>query len=340
MNQLIQAQKKLLPDLLLVMQKRFEILQYIRLTEPIGRRSLSASLEISERVLRGEVQFLKEQNLVDIKTNGMTLTEEGYELLSVLEDTMKDVLGLTLLEKTLKERLNLKDAIIVSGDSDQSPWVKKEMGRAAVACMKKRFSGKNIVAVTGGTTIEAVADMMTPDSKNRGLLFVPARGGLGEDVKNQANTICAHMAEKASGTYRLLFVPGQLSQGAYSSIIEEPSVKEVLNTIKSASMLVHGIGEAKTMAERRNTPLEDLKKIDDNDAVTEAFGYYFNADGEVVHKVHSVGMQLDDIDAIPDIIAVAGGSSKAEAIEAYFKKPRNTVLVTDEGAAKKLLRDE
>ncbi|MBE1866699.1 gapA transcriptional regulator CggR [Bacillus subtilis] len=340
MNQLIQAQKKLLPDLLLVMQKRFEILQYIRLTEPIGRRSLSASLGISERVLRGEVQFLKEQNLVDIKTNGMTLTEEGYELLSVLEDTMKDVLGLTLLEKTLKERLNLKDAIIVSGDSDQSPWVKKEMGRAAVACMKKRFSGKNIVAVTGGTTIEAVAEMMTPDSKNRELLFVPARGGLGEDVKNQANTICAHMAEKASGTYRLLFVPGQLSQGAYSSIIEEPSVKEVLNTIKSASMLVHGIGEAKTMAQRRNTPLEDLKKIDDNDAVTEAFGYYFNADGEVVHKVHSVGMQLDDIDAIPDIIAVAGGSSKAEAIEAYFKKPRKTVLVTDEGAAKKLLRDE
>lgn len=120
------SSKKLLPDLLLVMQKRFEILQYIRLTEPIGRRSLSASLGISERVLRGEVQFLKEQNLVDIKTNGMTLTEEGYELLSVLEDTMKDVLGLTLLEKTLKERLNLKDVIIVSGDSDQSPWVKKK----------------------------------------------------------------------------------------------------------------------------------------------------------------------------------------------------------------------
>ncbi|WP_276787372.1 gapA transcriptional regulator CggR [Bacillus sp. (in: firmicutes)] len=339
MNQLIQAQKKLLPDLLLVMQKRFEILQYIRLTEPIGRRSLAASLGLTERVLRSEVQFLKEQNLIDIKTNGMTMTEEGYSLLSILEDTMKDVVGLTLLEKTLKERLNLKDAIIVSGDSDQSPWVKKELGRAAVACMKKRFSGKNIVAVTGGTTIEAVADMMTPDSKNRELLFVPARGGLGEDVKNQANTICAHMAEKASGTYRLLFVPGQLSQGAYSSIIEEPSVKEVLHTIKSASMLVHGIGEARTMAERRNTPLEDLKKIDDNHAVTEAFGYYFNADGEVVHKVHSVGMQLDDLDAIPDIIAVAGGSSKAEAIEAYFKKQRNTVLVTDEGAAKKLLRD-
>lgn len=67
------------------------------------------------------------------------------------------------------------------------------------------------------------------------------------------------MAEKASGTYKLLFVPGQLSEGAYSSIIEEPSVKEVLQTIKSSTMLIHGIGEAKTMAMRRNTPAEDLK---------------------------------------------------------------------------------
>ncbi|MPQ24076.1 sugar-binding transcriptional regulator [Bacillus paralicheniformis] len=339
MNQLIQAQKKLLPDLLDVMQKRYKILQYIRLTEPIGRRSLAASLGISERILRAEVQFLKEQNLLEIKTTGMILTPEGSNLLKVLEDTMKDVLGLTHLENTLKERLNLDEVIIVSGDSDQSPWVKKEMGRAAVACMKNRFTGENIVAVTGGTTLEAVAEMMTPDSKNRKLLFVPARGGLGENVRNQANTICAHMAEKASGTYRLLFVPGQLSKEAYSSIIEEPSIKEVLQTIQSSSMVIHGIGDAKTMAERRNTPKEDLKKIEENEAVAEAFGYYFDRHGDVIHKVHSVGIQLEDLDSIPNIIAVAGGSSKADAIEAYFKKPRNTVLITDEGAAKQLLRE-
>ncbi|MFP7292148.1 sugar-binding transcriptional regulator [Bacillus safensis] len=339
MNRLLEAQKKLLPDLLIVMQKRYDILQYIRLAEPIGRRSLATSLGLSERILRAEVQFLKEQNLLDVKTSGMMLTSEGHALLEMLEGMMKDVLGLTFLENTLKRKLGLEEVMIVSGDSDESPWVKQEMGRAAVQCMKKRFTGNNIVAVTGGTTMEAVAEMMTPDAKNRDTMFVPARGGLGENVKNQANTICAHMAEKASGTYKLLFVPGQLSEGAYSSIIEEPSVKEVLQTIKSSTMLIHGIGEAKTMAMRRNTPAEDLKKIDEHDAVTEAFGYYFNRDGEVVHKVHSVGMQLDDLESIPHIIAVAGGSSKAGAIEAYFKKPRRTVLVTDEGAAKELLRE-
>ncbi|KHF30039.1 Central glycolytic genes regulator [Anoxybacillus sp. BCO1] len=50
--------------------------------------------------------------------------------------------------------------------------------------------------MTGGTTLAAVAEMMTPDAKYRDVLFVPARGGLGEDVTNQANTICARMLKK------------------------------------------------------------------------------------------------------------------------------------------------
>ena len=45
------------------MQTRMQILQYIRLMQPIGRRNLSASLGMTERVLRSEVQVLKEQKL-------------------------------------------------------------------------------------------------------------------------------------------------------------------------------------------------------------------------------------------------------------------------------------
>lgn len=339
MKSLIEVQRKLLPDLLTVMQKRYQILQYIRLMQPIGRRSLSTSLGLSERILRNEVQFLKDQNLIEIHTSGMTLTNEGTSLLINLEEMMKDVLGLSSLENTLKEKFQLNRVIVVSGDSDQSPWVKKEMGRACVTCIKERLNGKNIVAVTGGTTLASVAEMMKPDSKNREMLFVPARGGLGETVENQANTICAKMAERASGNYRLLHVPDQLSKEAYQSIIEEPSIKELLAILKSSSMVIHGIGDAKTMAERRKTPEKDFLKIEQGNAVAEAFGYYFDQEGEIVHKVQTVGIQLDDIDEVPNVIAVAGGASKAKAIKAYMKQGLDSVLITDEGAANELIRE-
>jgi central glycolytic genes regulator len=338
MSSIIEVQQKLLPDLLEVMQKRHEILKYIRLMQPIGRRNLSTSLGHSERVLRGEVQFLKEQNLVDFSTAGMSLTSEGAELLKDLEDVMKEVLGLRVLESKLKEKLKIKGVIVVSGDSDTTPWVKKEMGRACVSRIKQRLSGENIVAVTGGTTLVEVAEMMTPDSKGRSILFVPARGGLGERVENQANTICAKMAEKASGDYRLLHVPDVVSNEAYHSFVAEPSIRDVLNLIKSSSMVVHGIGDAITMAKRRKTDEEDMKKIIESHAVAEAFGYYFDEDGKVVHRVQTIGIQLEGLNAIHDVIAVAGGASKATAIQAYLKQAPETLLITDEGAAKELIK--
>ncbi|GLH64359.1 sugar-binding transcriptional regulator [Parageobacillus sp. G301] len=337
MQSLIEAQKKLLPDLLEVMQKRYRILHYISLMQPIGRRVLSGSLGITERVLRSEVQFLKEQNLLTISSAGMSLTQEGKELLHALEDVMREVLGLKDLETKLMEKLHIEGVIVVAGDSDLSPWVKKEMGRACVTCMKERLTNGDIVAVTGGTTLAAVAEMMTPDPKQNRILFVPARGGLGEDVKNQANTICAKMAEKALGNYRLLHVPDHLSREAYESLIEEPTVKEVLELIKSCRMVVHGIGDAITMAERRKTSKEDMEKIKERHAVAEAFGYYFNEAGEVVHKVKTVGIQLEDLPNVEHVIAVAGGSSKAKAIQAYMKRAPHSILITDEGAARALL---
>ncbi|KYD32706.1 sugar-binding transcriptional regulator [Parageobacillus toebii] len=337
MQSLIEAQKKLLPDLLEVIQKRYRILHYISLMQPVGRRVLSNSLGISERVLRSEVQFLKEQNLLIISSVGMSLTQEGTELLHTLEDVMREVLGLKDLEAKLKQKLHIEEVIVVAGNSDLSPWVKKEMGRACVTCMKERLTNGDIVAVTGGTTLAAVAEMMTPDTKLNNILFVPARGGLGEDVKNQANTICARMAEKALGNYRLLHVPDHLSREAYESLIEEPMVKEVLELIKSCRMVVHGIGDAITMAERRKTSKEDMEKIKARHAVAEAFGYYFNEAGEVVHKVKTVGIQLEDLPRVEHVIAVAGGSSKAKAIQAYMKRAPHSILITDEGAARALL---
>lgn len=335
---LIDFQKRLLPDLLPVMQRRFDILQYIGLMEPVGRRSLSISLGITERILRGEVTFLKDQNLIFVTNVGMSLTTEGREVLEGLGNTMRELTGLNSLELQLSRSLGVSKVIIVAGNSDESPWVKSELGRACANCMKDMLVGKNTIAVTGGTTMAAVAEMLTPEL-NKEMLFVPARGGIGEDVKNQANTICAKMADNTNSKHRVLYVPDQVSNEMYQTIMKEPLINEVLKLIKSANIVLHGIGDAITMAERRKTSSEEIAKIRQQQAVSEAFGYYFNEVGEIVHKVHTIGLQLDDLENVENVIAVAGGVSKAKAIRSYMKKaPSQTILVTDEGAAKELLQ--
>jgi central glycolytic genes regulator len=339
MQSLIDIQKRLLPDLLQVLQKRYSILRYIGFMQPVGRRSLAASLGYTERVLRGEVDFLRDQNLIYTNNVGMSLTSEGKNLLEDLEGFIRELKGIDVMELELKHKLGIKKVVIVPGDSDESPMVKGELGKASAICMKKLLSGKNIIAVTGGSTMAAVAERLSPELTQKELLFVPARGGVGEDVQNQANTICSIMSRNTHSKHRVFYVPDQVSTDIYESLIKEPDIHEVLKLIKSASMVLHGIGDAITMAERRKTNPEILSTLESKKAVGEAFGYYFNEEGEIVHKVLTIGLQLEDLVHIPNVIAVAGGNSKAKAIKAYLKQaPASTILITDEGAAKKLLK--
>ncbi|MFC4618610.1 sugar-binding transcriptional regulator [Camelliibacillus cellulosilyticus] len=337
MENLVNMQRKLVPDVLEVMIGRYRILQAIHFLGPIGRRALSGHLGLTERVLRGEVEFLGRQSLLDTASNGMMLTIEGERLLNSLEGMMKDVSGIAQLEKQLKAVLNCSRVIIVSGDSDHEPWVKNEMGLACVRVMEKTVKPDSIIAVTGGTTVAAVAEMMRPFKKSIHPLFVSARGGLGEQVENQANTICAKMAERADGHHRLLHVPDPISEESYQTLIEEPSIHEVVELIHSAGIVIHGIGDAKTMAMRRGTAEDRWQEIESKQAIAEAFGYYFNREGQIVHKVKTMGLSLQELFDGRTVIAVAGGESKGAAIEAYFKKGPKSILITDEGAAMKIL---
>lgn len=336
---MIEVQKKLIPDLFHVLQRRYSILRYIGLMEPVGRRNLAAALGMTERVLRGEVDFLKSQELISVTKLGMGLTEDGKNILEALEDMMKDLTGISDLEKSLRKKLGIEQVVVIAGDSDESPHVIKEMGLACARCMKDHLVGENIIAVTGGSTMAAVAEMLTPKISKDPLLFVPARGGFRMDVDNQANMICAKMAQNTGKDYHVLYVPDQVREETYHSILKEPVVIEGLSLIKSANMILHGIGDAMKMAERRKSTQEELERICEGNAVGEAFGYYFNEKGDIVHKVLTIGLQLEDLENANTIIAVAGGSSKGAAIQSYMKRaPRKTILITDEGAAKKILQ--
>ncbi|KIL46504.1 central glycolytic genes regulator [Jeotgalibacillus alimentarius] len=340
MANIIDIQKRLVPDLLDEIQLKYQVLRSVRFLQPVGRRSLAQSLGMTERVLRKEVEQLKAQDLIHIHSSGMSLTKDGMEILIPLERMINEISGITLMERSLKEMLKVKEVMIVPGDSDDSPWVKEELGRAAIQSMKPYVGTDTVIAVTGGTTMSAVAGMLTPDFATPETLFVPARGGIGEDVQNQANTICSTMALKSGARHRVLYVPDQVSREVYETITKEPAIKEVMSLITSADLVLHGIGDAHTMAKRRNTSEEHFRTISYGQAVGEAFGYYFDVEGNIVHKVKTIGLQLKDLSDVPNVFAVAGGHSKAQAIRAYFKGAPQTssTLITDEGVAKELLK--
>lgn len=339
MQQFTNIQKKIFPDLLEKMKQRYMLLSMIENLEPIGRRVLSDQAELTERMTRREVNRLQAQGLIEVTPRGMYVTKEGKHVLDHLSSFIQSIGGLQETEEQLKNMLQINEVIIVPGNSDVSEWVKIDMGKAAVNYLKAHMEREAIIAVTGGTTIAAVAKQMEPllEEGKTDYTFVPARGGMDVKAEYQANTIVTDMAEKSNGNYRLLYVPDPLSESTYQSISKEPAIKQVLQLIQDSNYILHGIGNAIHMAKRRKSTESTIKQLEEKQALSEAFGYYFDKEGKVVHKVRTIGIQLEDVKTASCVIAVAGGVSKAKAIQSYFNQGTSDILITDEAAATEII---
>lgn len=341
MFELIELIEKLAPETFRVLQERYRILQMISETGPIGRRLLAEHLGMTERTLRSEVDVLRKQKLIDSTKSGMMLTLDGQEALRELEKVFRLLIDMQEKEQSLARYLGIAQCKIVSGDTDKKPSLLDSIGEAAVKLFDSLLpEGAHIIAVMGGTTMAAVAERMTKQlNRKRDLLFVPARGGVGETVAIQSNAISAVMAQNAGGRHRVLYTPEYVRSETYSYLLEEPEIKETLGLLNQASCVFLGIGDAKNMAERRRLSNEVLEELRAKGAVAEVFGEFFDEEGNKIYKIPRIGLQSKRLETVPIVIAVAAGKHKAKAIAAYLRgAPSHIRLVTDEGAANEILK--
>ncbi len=338
MEQLIRLQKQLIPELLEVLEVRYKLLRNIKYRQPIGRRLLSATVQISERIVRSETNFLKDQGLIDITSAGMNITKEGEDVLNGLREFMRETSGINLLEAQLKKNLGVHQVIIINGSVEEDDTLFEELGKAAANYLKQILHDDIIISLTGGRTIKEVVDKFPVLQKYKNVKVLPGRGGMGKETELQANTLVEVLANKMSASYEQLHIPDNLSQTLFDAMIQESEIKDIFTAIRNSEVLLHGIGLAKEMCEKRSLTGEVKGRIIECGAVGEAFGHYFNCNGEVVYSMPAIGIRREEIDCIPHMIAVSAGVNKAQAIAAIEKGRSNSVLITDEETGRAVLK--
>ena len=338
MKNLLKIQQKLIPEVIEIMTKRYLVLRQISLSGPIGRRALATMLQNSERVIRSETDLLKQQGLIDVNLQGMTITEDGQELLKELKDVMKDVIGLNELQEELRLHLGIKKVILIPGSYEKNNSLIKDIGKQAATYFLQVIKEDDIVSIAGGSTMLEFVKCIKSDKKYDSVTVVPARGSMGLDVETQSNNVVAEVSKNIHSNYKLLNVPDQLCEESIKTLTQEPEIKNTLELIKNSDVLVFGIGRADEMVKRRKLSDEKAKDIMDKEAVGEAFGHYFNKKGEIVYKLNTVGIDMESFKNKRETIAVFAGRKKAEAFIPISKINKNIVLITDEESAKEILK--
>ena len=337
LEEVLKLQQKIVPEMIQLLEKRYGILRNIYYNQPIGRRMLSKNLELSERIVRTEINFLRENGFIEITTPGMSITDEGEVLVEKLKGFIRELKGLSKLEYLLKEKLLLKDVVIVQGNMDEDQTVINELGKVAANYLKGMIKSNDVIALTGGSTVKTMVDSVQKCNGFNEVTIVPARGGIGRNLETQANTLVSKLANKFSCNYRLFHVPDNLGCEAIKAMMKEKDIIEVMNIIDNTNILVYGIGRADEMAKRRGLSSDQIENLRIQGALGEALGHYFNKSGEVVYYTPTMGIKSKQVKNTRDVIAIAGGSAKAEAIIATEINNLNGILITDEGAARKIL---
>lgn len=329
--------QQMAPDLAAEMARRALVLERIAVLAPVGRRQLAARLNLPEREIRAVAGVLKEEGFIDLDASGMTLTAKADEVLQSARDFSRAMRGLTRLETRLQSLLQVQKVYVAAGDYDSDEHVLQDVGRMAAQRVRSLLQSGNTLAVTGGSTMVQVARHMQSQTPLN-VMVVPARGGMGRTVETQANTLAAEIAQKLGGHHRLIHLPDHMDAAAMQEMLKLPEVREAMDLLQRADVILHGIGRADDMAHNRHLPPSLIRRLADEGAVAEAFGYYFDKDGKCLYAASSVGVDLARLQPSCQMIAVAAGRRKAEAIVAVLKHYRHAMLVTDEGAAAEILR--
>ncbi|MCA1924011.1 sugar-binding transcriptional regulator [Buttiauxella noackiae] len=250
------------------------------------------------------------------------------------------------LEQALEKKYGIRQAIVVDVDeSAPAAQIKHAIGSAAAHYVETRLRPNDLVGISSwSSTIRAMVDELHPQSiKARGVIQL--LGGVGPNGNVQATILTQNLAAQLDCPAWLL--PSQSIEHSVeerAKLVASDDVAEVVKKFAEVDVAILGIGELEPSQLLKNSGNyygeAMLKTLAERGAVGDICLHYFNAQGEPVLSKEEdpvIGMELSQVRDCPHVVALAGGSDKANAIRGALHGGYIDVLITDYPTACQLL---
>jgi len=251
----------------------------------------------------------------------------------------------TELECQLEEVYGLKEALVVTCQSSDSPSVIGELGLVAANNLTRGLQGHEVIALSWGTSVLSVVNALSPMDLPD-VRVVQLLGGLGElEAKTHGADLTQRMAQALGARSRLLHAPGIVKDKAVrEALVKDPQVSDTLALAERADIAVLGIGvlepNATLLSDGHTLTPAEVDELKSRGAIGDIALQFVNERGaKVDHPINQriIGMDLEQIKAIDRVIGVAHGLEKVRAIRAALLGGLIDVLVTEERTAETLL---
>lgn len=289
---------------------------------------------------------------------GEKLRISRLKVASLLESAVKDGIVKIIinepensfidLENIIEKKFGIHRAVIVDSSINYEE-TKKNIGRAAADYLEDIVYDNDIIGVAWGSSIYEMVNALPQKIIRKNVTIVQITGG-SDQVPMDVNAydLTRRIAKVFNAKSYYLLAPAIVnSKEARDILISETSIKNSYEMFNKVNLAIVGIGSTfpipSTMLYRNGfIKSSDLNSISKN-CMGDINSHFYDKDGiecNNILKDRVVGMSLGQLKLVRNVIAIASGEQKIDAIYSALRGRLVNIIVTDNKTAENILEKE
>ncbi|RDW21330.1 sugar-binding protein [Oceanobacillus arenosus] len=288
--------------------------------EGLTQTDIAKALNLSRMKVIKYLEFARSNNIIQFKIDLEQISEKD-------------------LQAKLIKKYNLDDIYIVPSANEDSV---DSITIAAAQYIEDRITSDTMINVGYGEAVSRTLGRLHISTKYK-VTFVSLSGG----VKFYMPTAIDQSSDYYTNpNYNHYILPSPLmvsTDSLRSNLIHEKPIKDILEMIPYSNLTVIGIGalnEKATLVKEGLVSLREMEIFKSYGAVGDLLSQFYDINGSVLDlKLHNriVSTEIPLLKTLNNVVAVAGGIDKKEAIIGALKGGYINILITDENVARSLL---
>jgi DNA-binding transcriptional regulator LsrR (DeoR family) len=247
------------------------------------------------------------------------------------------------LSARLGERFGLTHSIVVDTPEDDAVSLREHLGRAAARLLSEVITSEDVLGLAWARAVSAMVRSLRPLP---GTAVVQLTGALAlPDRRDTSVDVVRDVATSSGGTAHLFYAPFTVPDAATARVLrQQPEVARAFDQLPSVTKAVAGIGlwapgQSTLYDSSSDSDREVLRRLG---VCADISGVFLDADGEPVDTElaeRMIGINHEQMRAIPELIAIPYGVAKAPALRAALRSGLIGGIVTHTALAQLMLDD-
>jgi len=294
--------------------------------DSLSQQEIARHFNISRPSVSGLLKRCREEKIVDIR----------------IQDSEKS--QIKSLEERLKSCFSVDSVTVVPTGNDMVATL-AEAGRRTSELLMSKIRDRVSIGLSWGSSLYHVVEALQ-SRRTTGIEVIQLAGSLG--LKNPAYDgfeLTRQLAKKLNGSCRLIQAPVIVRTPELRELLlQEHPIKETMKYMSSLNLALVGLSsdqpENSSMVREGFIERKEADFILSEGGIGHICGLHYDKNGvflDIQQNRRVVGISQNELKSIPDVVGIACGTGKAEAILGALRGRLVNSLITDEETALKII---